>query len=138
MDMMSPVAIRDGTLQATIVLLVAGLLLVGVSLLGVGASLLLVAGLAVLGAGLFLARPDDFAGRVLGIDVDIILRWLWLAPPVAAVTLLIRLSATPGEVQAIGGLLGLAGMANYFLRPLYLLGYDIARKLAAVGGVGGR
>ncbi|MFC6975275.1 hypothetical protein ACFQL1_12455 [Halomicroarcula sp. GCM10025709] len=136
--MVSPVAIRDGTLQATLLLLVAGLLLVGLSLLGVGASLPLAAGLVVLAIGLFLTRPETTVGRVAGVDVDQILRWLWLALVLAAVPLVIRPTATPGEVQSLGGLVGLAGMANYFLRPLYLLGYDISRKLAALGGVDSR
>jgi hypothetical protein len=38
-------------------------------------------------------------------------------------------SATPAEVQALGGLLGLVGMANYFLRPLYLFAYDLLETL---------
>jgi hypothetical protein len=136
--MVSPVAIRDGTLQVTLLLLVAGLLLVGLSLLGVGASLPLAGGFVVLAVGLFLTRPETTIGRVAGVDVDLILRWLWLALVIAAVPLVVRPTATPGEVQALGGLVGLAGMANYFLRPLYLLGYDISRKLAALGGVDSR
>ncbi|MFC7075388.1 hypothetical protein [Haloarcula halophila] len=136
--MVSPVAIRDGTLQMTLLLLVAGFVLLGLSVVGVGASLPLAAGFVVLAVGLFLTRPETAAGRVLGVDIDLILRWLWLAMVLAAVPLVIRPTATPGEVQSFGGLLGLAGMANYFLRPLYLLGYDLSQKLARLGNVDGR
>lgn len=123
--MVSPVAIRDGTLQVTLLLLVAGLLLIGLSVVGVGASLPLAAGFAILAVGLFLTRPETRVGRVAGVDVDLILRWLWLALVLAAVPLVVRPAATPGEVQALGGLVGLVAMGNYLLRPVYHWLYSV-------------
>jgi hypothetical protein len=35
--------------------------------------------------------------------------------------------ASPGEVQALGGLLGLVAMANYFFRPVYYAVYATGR-----------
>ncbi|AUG46047.1 hypothetical protein BVU17_00330 [Haloarcula taiwanensis] len=133
-------AIRHGTMQVTVLLLVAAALAIGFGVAGIGASLPIVVGLLVLTAVLFVARPDaDRFGPVAGVDVGGIARSLWLAPLVTALALLVRLSATPGEVQAIGGLLGLAGMANYFLRPVYLLGYDfVAAVRESVGRANGR
>jgi len=133
-------AIRHGTMRATVLLLVAAALAIGFGVAGVGASLPIVVGLLVLTAVLFAARPDeDRFGSVAGVDLGGIVQSLWLAPLVTALPLLVRLSATPGEVQAIGGLLGLTGMANYFLRPVYLLGYDLAAAVRErIGRANGR
>ncbi|MDT3434047.1 hypothetical protein [Haloarcula sp. 1CSR25-25] len=128
-------AIRHGTIQVTVLLLVAAALAIGFGVAGVGASLPVVAGLLALTVVLYVARPDgDRFGSAGGVDVDGIVQALWLAPLVTALALVVRLSATPGEMQAIGGLLGLAGMANYFLRPLYLLGYDLVSAVRERGG----
>ena len=51
---------------------------------------------------------------------------------VAAVAVVLFPEATAGEVQALGGLIGLAGMGNYFLRPVYRLVYGVGRRLAGV------
>ena len=133
-------AIRHGTMRATVLLLVAAALAIGFGVAGVGASLPIVVGLLVLTAVLFAARPDeDRFGSVAGVDLGGIVQSLWLASLVTALPLLVRLSATPGEVQAIGGLLGLTGMANYFLRPVYLLGYDLAAAVRErIGRANGR
>jgi len=126
-------AIRYGTMQATALLLVASGLLIALGVAGVGASLPLVGGLVLLAVGLYLTRPSDaYVGRIGGVNVDAVLGALWLAVLVAAVPLLLEPSASPEEVQALGGLLGLAGMANYFLRPVYLVAYDVVSSL--VGG----
>ena len=34
------------------------------------------------------------------------------------------------ELQALGGVVGLAGMVNYFLRPVYRAGYAVVRFVA--------
>jgi hypothetical protein len=98
-------------------------------LVGARSSLALVALFVVLSVGLYLARPDSSIGFVYGLDIDALLGSLWLAPAVAAVPLVLELGASPGEMQALGGLLGLAGMANYFLRPVYLLVYSLVAPL---------
>ncbi|EMA09389.1 hypothetical protein SAMN05443574_10770 [Haloarcula vallismortis] len=133
-------AIRHGTMQVTVLLLVAAALAIGLGVAGIGASLPIVVGLLALTAVLFAARPDeDRFGLVAGVDLGGVGRSLYLAPLATALALLVRLSATPGEVQAIGGLLGLAGMANYFLRPVYLLAYDLASAVReSLGRANGR
>ncbi|GCF13675.1 hypothetical protein Harman_16100 [Haloarcula mannanilytica] len=128
-------AIRHGTMRVTALLLVAAALAIGLGVAGVGASLPIVVALLVLAAVLYAARPDgNRLGPVAGVDVGGIVQSLWLAPLITALPLLVRLSATPGEMQAIGGLLGLAGMANYFLRPVYLLGYDLVSAVSESAG----
>lgn len=128
-------AIRRVTMQVTVVCLVASATLLALGLAGATASLVLVGLLIALTAGLYRTRPSPSIGYVLGIDVDAVLESLWVAPAVAAVPLVVELGATPAEMQALGGLLGLAGMANYFLRPLYLLGYSVVASLT--DGTGG-
>jgi len=128
-------AIRHGTMRVTALLLVAAALAIGLGVAGIGASLPIVLGLLILTGVLYAARPDeDQLGPVAGVDVDGIAESLWLAPLIAALPLVVRLSATPGEMQAIGGMLGLAGMANYFLRPVYLLGYDLVSAVSESAG----
>jgi hypothetical protein len=122
-------AIRRGTLQVTAVCLLASAMVLSLGLVGATASPLLVVVFLALSAGLYYSRPDASVGYVYGLDVDGLLDALWLAPAVAAVPLLLELGATPGEMQALGGLLGLAGMANYFLRPVYLLAYGLVRSV---------
>jgi hypothetical protein len=98
-------------------------------------TVLLAAGIADLGgspalaalfvclAGVFFVGRDTLsrAPRTLGHDLGYYGTTLWLGPLVAAVVVAVALDATPPELQALGGLVGLGGMLNYFLQPLYRL-----------------
>lgn len=121
---------RERTLALTFVLLTASALLIPPGVLGIGASIPVLA--VLFGTGLVLAAlRDTLAGlpRVLGYDLGTYLREIWLGPFVAvALVLLVAPSASPGELQSIGGVAGLAGMANYFVRPLYFLVYGLVRR----------
>ncbi|MFB6183558.1 MAG: hypothetical protein ABEI96_03300 [Haloarculaceae archaeon] len=112
-------------LQVTVTLLVAGLLLVGIGAAGIGASLpLAAAGVVVTGATYVLvdrSSPD----RLGLLDRYADRRLLWAIPALATVVVLGWLGATPGELQTLGGVVGLLGMANYFLRPIYHLLSDV-------------
>lgn len=125
---MSPLAPR--TQRLTVVLLAASLALVGPGLAGLGASLLLSLALGV-AAGVLLAARDRLAalGRWHGLDVGTYLRDLWAGPLVGAAVVLAAPGATPAEVQALGGLCGLFGMLNYFLRPIYATLFGLGRYL---------
>jgi hypothetical protein len=115
--------VSERAVRATFVLLVASLGLLGAGLAGTAASLTLAAGLLGIGGVLFTARGrldagPEFAGR----DPGAYGRLLWAGPVVAAAVCLAFLGATPAELQSLGGLVGLVGMANYFLRPVYRAG----------------
>lgn len=122
-------------MRGTVVLLAAGLLLVAAGTAGVTGSLALVGALVLVGVGLFLvservgavAAPDATAldPRVIAADV-------WLGPFLAAAVAGFYLGASAGEVQALGGLVGLVGMLNYFLRPFYHLLHGLARRVRAL------
>jgi len=127
-------AIRRRTMQVTVVCLVAAGVLLALGVARATASLVLAAALLAIAGGLYLTRPSPSIGFVAGIDVDGVLSTLWVAPALAALPILLELGATPAELQALGGLVGLAGMANYFLRPLYLLVYAVGTKLVALAG----
>lgn len=109
--------------QLAALLLGAGLALVGASLLGLGAGAVLFGVLMAATVALYLARGaiprvepvPEWALADIGTD-------LWLAPLIAASAAVVSPGATPGEVQALGGLLGLAGMLSYFLRPVVRFG----------------
>lgn len=122
-------AIRTGTMQVTVLCLVAAGTLLALGAAGVPASLALLAFLLALSAGLYYTRPDAGGGRLLGIDVDSLLATLWLAPALSALAVLLEPSASAEELQALGGLVGLAGMLNYFLRPVYLIAYSLVEAL---------
>ncbi len=108
--------------RGTYVLLVASFLLIGPTVAGVGATLPLVGVFAALAVAFWAGR--DALRRlpvVAGYDTGWYAQDSWLAPVLAAVVTLAVLGASPPELQAAGGFVGLAGMVNYFLRPLYLL-----------------
>jgi hypothetical protein len=123
-------AFDQRAMEATALSLVASGLLIAASLLGVGGGLRLVAALAGL-AALLAAGKDRLPqpGVVLSHNLDLYLRDLWAGPALAAVATVVVLGASPAEVQTIGGLIGFAGMVNYFLRPVYHMGYSLAERV---------
>lgn len=120
-------------MQVTALCLVAAGILLALGTVGVPASLPLLGLLLALSAGLYYTRPDASVGRVVGIDVGGILSTLWLAPALSAFAVAFEPAASPAELQALGGLIGLAGMLNYFLRPVYLLAYSLVETLQRWG-----
>lgn len=127
-------ALAHRTQRLTVVLLVASVSLIVPGLGGLGASFPLAVGLAAV-AGLLFAARDELAAatRRRRLSLGSYFRELWVGPLVAAVVALAMLGASPGEVQALGGLCGLVGMLNYFLRPIYAalvgLGRYVGRTL---------
>ena len=114
------------SIEGTVFLLVAGFLLIGASLVDVGATVPLAAVSLLLTIALFAAR--DYVppiGTVAGRDLRGVLTDSWIATALAATTTAVALGATPGELQSLGGLLGLVAMANYFLRPVYFAVYAL-------------
>ncbi|MFT4946061.1 MAG: hypothetical protein ACI8TL_000292 [Natronomonas sp.] len=113
---------RLRTSRATYILLVASFLLIGPALAGFGPTIPLVAGLTALAVGLWTVRERFLAlPTILGCDLGWYARDSWLAAAVSVPVVLVGLGGAPAELQALGGLVGLLGMVNYFLRPLYLL-----------------
>lgn len=126
-------ALDRAVAQLSALLLLAGLLLVGAGVLGIAAGPMLFAPLLAATVALYLARDafprvepfPDWALADLGGD-------LWLAPLVAASAMAVAPNASPGELQTIGGLLGLVGILNYFLRPLYRFVIRLAQRVGLV------
>lgn len=117
-------------LVSSTVLLVAAALSIALGFLGFGASLP-VAGLLTLlaGATVSLRRLDASASLAPYLD------WLWVGPAVAAAAAVVGVLQgwTAGELQAIGGLVGLLGVVNLFLRPVYRLLSYVLGTVAQVG-----
>jgi hypothetical protein len=124
---------RERSLRATIALLVASWLLILPALADIGVSLPYLGALVGLAAVFGAARRflTDLP-TVLGHDLGTYGQDLWLAPLVGALAVvLVAPDGSPVELQAVGGIVGLVGMANYFLRPLYFLVYGLVRRLVA-------
>jgi hypothetical protein len=121
------------TLRASAILVATSAALGVPGTLGVGASPFLVVAYLVAGAGLYVTRDElaDASTRA-GHDLGYYGAVLWLVPLVAAGVTLLTLDATAAELQALGGLVGLVGMANYFLRPVY---YAVAALVEYVGRI---
>jgi len=122
--------LTDAVFRLTVVLVTAGFCLVGAGLAGVSGSLALVVGLFGAGAAFYGLAPAAEDTVVDRLDSAAVVPVLWGGPVVAGVVALVFLGASPGEVQALGGILGLLGMTNYFLRPVYHLLYGLASRVA--------
>ena len=122
--------LSERAVRATFVLLVASVGLLAAGLAGTAASPALAAALLGAGGALFAVRDrldpgPAFAGR----DPGSYGRLLWAGPVVAGAVCLAFLGATPAELQSLGGLVGLVGMANYFLRPVYRAGSVVVERV---------
>lgn len=117
----------EETFRVTVVLLVASGLLIGPGLAGAGSSPAVVAAALAVAGLLYGARSRlETDQELMGHALDHYGRVLWVSGVVAAAVCAGRLSASSGELLALGGLVGLAGMLNYFLRPVYrLLGVGV-------------
>lgn len=114
------------TMEVTVHLLVAGFALIGASLAGLGATPPLVGVLLLVSIALYAARGRvPSPGPYLRADLRRTLGDVWIATVLAATTSVLALGATAGELQALGGILGLIAMVNYFLRPLYYVAYSL-------------
>lgn len=124
--------LRDRSLRVTAVLLVTSVVLLAPGTAGFGGTVALALVLAVLAGVLFVAR-ERLAGlpTLVGFRLGRYGRDLWIAPLFGALVVVATLETSPGELQALGGIAGFLGMANYFLRPVYLFG---ASLVAAVAG----
>lgn len=110
------------SLGLTYMLLLGGFCLIGLGSVGIGASGPSLAVLLALAAILAATRPYlAEAPSIWEYETGRYIRDIWVGPVIAVVGVaLVDTGASPVELQAIGGMLGLVGVINYFLRPLYL------------------
>lgn len=114
---------RDRSLRVTAVLLLTSAVLILPGLAGLSGTVGLAVVLAVLSGILFVARQR--IANLPGVADSVPSRYLtdiWLAPLLGALAIAAVSGASPGELQTLGGIAGLLGMANYFIRPVYLFG----------------
>lgn len=125
--------------QLTAVLLVASVVLILPGLAGFGGSLPLAFALLVAAVPLFLVSEQlASVGRVGWVPLGAVGSVAWIGPTIGGVLLLVAGGASPGELQAYGGLCGLLGMLNYFLRPVYGILYAAGRYVSrAIDGARG-
>lgn len=112
---------RNRSRRATIVLVVTSAVLIGPATAGIGATLWLAAALGALTAALWAARDSlGSLPTVVGYEIGQHARDGWIGAALGTAVVVLTLGAPAVELQAFGGLAGLIGMTNYFLRPLYL------------------
>lgn len=126
MDMHQRLARRVRQLTGTGFL--AGVLLIALSVAGQSASTALGLGLLAVGA-LALSVRHHFAGVVSHPAGDAYLRSIPPAPLLAGAVVLWFSSASAGELQTLGGVIGLLALVNHLLRPVYGLGYRLVVRV---------
>jgi len=111
----------ERSLRLTAVCLVASALLILPAVAGIAPSTVLAFALAVLGLGALAVR-EQLASlpTTIGYDLGRYGQDLWLAGLVGALVVVAGPATSPAELQALGGIVGVVGMANYFLRPILL------------------
>ena len=117
-----------GILRVSAVFLLAAVLLIPVGYAGIAASPILPVGFAVLAAGLYVAwqRSEEYGVYLSG---------LWLGPVVAAVVAIagFGIGVSAGELQALGGIVGLVGVFNLILRPVYRVVHYVVAGAVQIG-----
>lgn len=120
-------------LRLTIVCLATSAALIGPGVAGLGPSLPLAGALFALGAGLFALR-DRLATlpTVVTYDLGEYGQDLWLAAVLGGLVVLLAPAESAVELLTLGGVVGLLGMANYFLRPVFMVLIGLARWVVTV------
>lgn len=117
-----------GILRISAVFILAAVLLIPLGFLGMSASPAVIVGLLVLAFALFYAwqYSDEYSKYLSG---------LWLGPTIATIVGIIGLviGASPGELQALGGIAGLIGVFNLLLRPVYRLIHYVLTVTIQIG-----
>jgi hypothetical protein len=122
------------SLRATGVCLAASATLILPGVAGVGPSLPLAAALVAFSAACIAARQELASlPTVVEYELGLSGQDLWLWGLGGAAVVVGGPATTAEEVLALGGVVGLLGMANYFLRPLYLFVCSLLRRLVGAG-----
>ena len=117
-----------GILRISAVFILTAALLIPLGFLGVPATPGVVVGMIVLAFALFYAWQfsDAYSAYLSG---------LWLGPTIAAIVGIVGLliGASPGELQALGGVAGLVGVFNMLLRPVYRIVHYVLSVTLQIG-----
>jgi hypothetical protein len=114
-------------LSVTVSLLVAAALVIPVGFVGLSPGVLVTLLLFAIGGALYVGRDTL---REYGLP-DV----LWVGAVIGGLVMLVGtlIDASPGELQTLGGLVGLVGVANSLLRPIYELAYAGVQRLRQSG-----
>lgn len=116
--------------QATGVGFTAGILLIAFGLAGLEATLGLATGVLVVGvAGIAVRRT--LRGTIDHPAFAAYLASVPLAPLLAGAVVVAFLGASPGELQTLGGVLGLLAILNHMFRPVYALVSALCSRISS-------
>jgi len=117
-----------GILRISAVFILAAVLLIPLGFLGMSATPGVVVGMIVLAFVLFYAWQFSEAYSTY-------LSGLWLGPTIAAIVGIVGLliGASPGELQSLGGVVGLIGVFNLLLRPVYRIVHYVLSVTLQIG-----
>lgn len=120
-------------LRLTIVCLATSATLILPGIAGLDPSLPLAGALFVLGAACVAVRDrlTDLP-TVVGYDLGRYGQDLWLAGVLGGLVVLLGPAESAVELLTLGGVVGLLGMANYFLRPVFVTILDVLRWLTTL------
>ncbi len=122
--------VRDGAHRATVGLVAASAGLIAAGIAGVGGSLALAGGFGLAG-GLLWWAGDRLAAAptVVGYDLGWYASRLWVGALVAGGVAALAVGFSPSELQSVGGAVGMLGLANHVLRPIYVYGLRLAGRI---------
>ncbi|WP_136689424.1 hypothetical protein [Halorhabdus amylolytica] len=107
----------------------AGLLLIALGVAGQSATFALAVGVLAIGV-VGTAMRQTLRERIDHPGFAAYLVSIPLGPLVAGVVLVVFLGASPGELQTLGGVLGLLALLNHLFRPVYAFGHYVVSRLA--------
>ena len=118
-----------GILRISVVFILAAAILIPMPYIGMGASLPLLLFLAAAAWGLYEAWQRSEG------DTRKYLSGLWLGPVIALLFSIygLMMGASPGELQALGGIAGIMGVVNLLLRPVYRLLHYVLSGAIQIG-----
>jgi hypothetical protein len=120
-------------LRFTVVCLATSATLIAPGVAGLAPSLPLAGALFALGAACAAVRDDlSSLPTAVGYDLGRYGQDLWLAGVLGGLVVLLGPGESAVELLTLGGLVGLVGMANYFLRPIFVTILDGVRWLTTL------
>ena len=122
--------VRDSAHRGTVGSVAASAGLIAAGLAGLGGGLALAGGFGLAGGFLWWAGDRLAAApTVVGYDLGWYASRLWIGALVAGGVAALAVGFSPSELQSVGGVVGMLGLGNHVLRPIYVYGLRLAARV---------